>query len=326
MEKRNHDFGTQVSFDKKRILITGANSYIGESFRAYAESRYGDSFVIDTVDMVDGSWRKADFSTYDSVFHVAGLAHADVSKVSEDTKKKYYEVNTDLAIEAARKSKSEGVKQFIFMSSIIIYGESSKYGKKKVITRYTKPNPANFYGDSKWQADKGVRKLADENFNVLVIRPPMIYGNGSKGNYPILSKMAKMLPVFPNVDNERSMLYIDNLCEFLCQVMLTGKGGIFFPQNEMYTRTSDMVSEIAKVTNHHIFKLNILNLAVLIGSKIPGAVSNLINKAFGNMVYDQELSTYPGIDYRVVSFKESIKKTEEKKFIDHKNQKKKQGC
>ena len=154
----------------RRILITGANSYIGESFEAYAKKYYGSHFVIDTVDMIDGSWREKDFGAYDVVFHVAGLAHADVGNVDEDTKRKYYAVNTDLAIETARKARDERVKQFIFMSSMIIYGESAPFGRKRVIDEHTMPAPANFYGDSKWQADKGVRQLACEAFHVAVLR------------------------------------------------------------------------------------------------------------------------------------------------------------
>ena len=199
----------------KKVLITGANSYIGVSFENYAKEHYNTELDIDTVDMIDGSWRQKDFAPYDIVYHVAGIAHADVGNVSDEVKAKYYAINTDLAIETARKAKESGVGQFVFMSSAIIYGDSAPYGKTKRITKETEPEPANFYGDSKWQADKGVRELADEQFKVTVLRPPMIYGKGSKGNYPTLAKMAKKLPIFPDIQNERSMLYIENLCEFL---------------------------------------------------------------------------------------------------------------
>ena len=306
-------FGEPVVVDfsaKKKVLITGANSYIGESFESYAKEHYGENFEIDTVDMIDGSWREKDFSGYDAVFHVAGLAHADVGNVSDETKKKYYAVNTDLAIETAKKAKRDGVKQFVFMSSMIIYGESAPFGKEKMVTADTKPEPANFYGDSKWQADKGVRALADEDFNVLVLRPPMIYGKGSKGNYPTLAKMAKKLPIFPDVDNQRSMLYIENLCEFLCQVMLVGKGGIFFPQNAEYTKTSDMVKMIAEVSGNKIWVSKLFKVPVMIGARVPGKIGGLVNKAFGNSCYDYELSEYEGISYIVDSLKDSVNKTE----------------
>jgi UDP-glucose 4-epimerase len=293
----------------KKVLITGANSYIGVSFENYAKEHYSEELSVETVDMIDGSWREKDFSPYDIVYHVAGLAHADVGKVDEETKKKYYAINTDLAIETAAKAKLEGVKQFVFMSSAIIYGDSAPYGKTKRITADTEPNPANFYGDSKWQADKGVRALSDENYTVTVLRPPMIYGKGSKGNYPTLAKMAKKLPVFPNVVNERSMLYTENLCEFLCQVMIRGEGGVFWPQNAEYTRTSDMVKTIAEVSEHRIHVSKMWNWVVGLSSHIPGKVSSLTNKAFGNMSYEQSMSAYD-FEYQIVDLNTSIKRTE----------------
>lgn len=289
----------------KRVLITGANSYIGTSFEKYACEHYSKEFSIDTVDMVDGTWREKDFSSYDIVYHVAGIAHADVGNVTEEVKKKYYAINTDLAIETAKKVKKDGVKQFVFMSSAIIYGDSAPVGKRKRITKKTKPHPSNFYGDSKWRADKGVRKLADENFIVTVLRPPMIYGRGSKGNYPLLSKMAKKLPIFPDIKNERSMLYIENLCEFLCQIMIRGKGGIFWPQNAEYSKTSDLVRMIAEANNHKILISRVWNIGVKLATLIPGKPRGLANKAFGNMSYDQKMSKYD-FEYQGVGLCESI--------------------
>lgn len=293
----------------KRVLITGANSYIGTNFEKYVSDNYASELDIDTIDMIDGSWKKKNFSSYDIVYHVAGIAHADVGNVSEETKAKYYSVNTNLAIETCKKAKLEGVKQFVFMSSAIIYGESAPYGKEKRITKDTEPNPANFYGDSKWQADKGVREQADDKYIVTIVRPPMIYGKASKGNYPTLAKMAKKLPIFPDVQNERSMLYIENLCEFLVQVILRGEGGIFWPQNAEYTQTSNMVKMIAKVSNHRIMVSKIWNWGVSIAKSIPGKPRGLANKAFGNLSYDQEMSKYD-FDYQIVSLEESIRRTE----------------
>ncbi len=293
----------------KKVLITGANSYIGVSFDNYVKEHYCSELDIYTVDMIDGSWREKDFSLYDVVYHVAGIAHADVGNVSDEVKAKYYAINTDLAIETAKKAKEQGVKQFVFMSSAIVYGDSAPYGKTKRITKDTEPEPANFYGDSKWQADKGVRELADENYTVTVLRPPMIYGKGSKGNYPTLAKMAKKLIVFPNVQNERSMLYIENLCEFLCQVMIRGEGGVFWPQNAEYSRTSEIVKMIADVSGHKISVSKAWNWVVALASKIPGKVRGLANKAFGNMSYDQSMSKYD-FDYIVADLKTSIERTE----------------
>lgn len=309
-------FGETVQIDQdvqKRVLITGAGSYIGETFRAYAAEHYPDNFTIDAVDMIDPAWREMAFSSYDIVYHVAGIAHADVGNVTDEIKEKYYAVNTDLALEVAEKAKAEGVKEFIFMSSMIVYGESAPYGVKKVIDEHTVPSPANFYGDSKLQADVGVRELADENFKVIVLRPPMIYGKGSKGNYPTLAKLAKKLPVFPDVDNERSMLYIENLCEFLCQVMLVDvkqNATVLIPQNAEWTKTSEMVKEIAAVGGKKIKSVKVLNPAVAIASKVPGKIGGLVNKAFGNSCYAHSISVCPGIEYQKAGLGESVYRTE----------------
>ena len=303
--KKKFEINTSAE-NRKRVLITGANSYIGESFEVYARENYGKNFTIDTVDMIDGTWREKDFREYDCVFHVAGIAHADVGNVDEETKARYYAVNTDLAVETARKAKAEGVRQFVFMSSMIIYGEAAPLGKRKVIDEHTLPAPANFYGDSKWQADKRIRKLQGDGFNVAVLRPPMVYGREAKGNYRILVKLAKIVPVFPDIKNERSMIHIDNLCEFLCLLMLSGKRGVYFPQNKEYLNTSSMMKEIGYTCDRNVYTTKILNHVIRFASYIPGKMGRVINKAFGNNIYDQKLSIYEGLNYRNLDFRESI--------------------
>ena len=300
----------------KKVLITGANSYIGTSFEDYVRKNYRLELEVATIGTIDGNWRQANFGLYDIVYHVAGIAHTDVGNVTEKMKAKYYAINTDLAIEMCRKAKADGVKQFVFMSSAVIYGNSSPYGKRKRITADTKPRPANIYGDSKWQADMGVREFADKDYVVTVLRPPMIYGKGSKGNYSILAKIAKKLPIFPDIINERSMLYIENLCEFLCQVMIKGEGGIFWPQNAEYSRTSRMVKMISEISGHKIFVSRVFNWIVRVTSHVPGRISVLTDKAFGNMIYDQKLSKYEGIKYQKYSLKESIEIIEGKNLLD----------
>ena len=199
----------------KKILITGAGSYIGTSFEKYLKENYPDDYLVDTVDMLDPSWREKSFAGYDAVYHVAGIAHSDSGKISPEKEKLYRSVNTDLTVETAKKAKADGAGQFIFMSSAIVYGESGRIGKPKVITPDTPTAPANCYGDSKVQAENGILPLSDEGFRVCILRPPMIYGKGSKGNFPQLERFAKKLHFFPYVKNRRSMLYIGNLVEFV---------------------------------------------------------------------------------------------------------------
>ena len=289
----------------KKILITGANSYIGTSFEKYIKDIYSEDYTVDTVDMIDGSWREKSFKGYDVVYHVAGIAHSDSGKISPEKEKLYRSVNTDLTIETAKKAKAEGVKQFIFMSSAIVYGESSKIGKKKLITKDTPVSPANCYGDSKLQAELGIQPLQDDNFKVCIIRPPMIYGKGSRGNFPTLEKYAKKLKFFPYVKNERSMLYIGNLVEFVRLMIENNEQGIFWPQNAEYSNTSELVKMIGAASGKKVHLVKGFTWLL----KFFGLFVGKIGKAFGNLSYEQSLSEYK-IDYRKYSLKESVKETE----------------
>lgn len=283
----------------KKILITGKYSYIGTSLENWL-MREPDQYKVDTVDMKDGSWKEKNFSIYDVVFHVAGIAHVSSDPKMEDL---YYKVNRDLTIETAEKAKAEGVKQFIFMSSIIVYGDSSS--SKRVIDRNTVPTPSNFYGNSKLQAEEGIKHLESDEFKIVVIRPPMIYGKGSKGNYPRLANMAKKIPVFPDIDNERSMLHIDNLCEFIKVMIDHEETGFYFPQNKEYVKTSELVRTIAEVHGKKIMMTRVFNpvLRLMFGIGI-------VNKVFGNLVYEKSMSDYDKANYRIRTFKESIELTE----------------
>lgn len=288
----------------KRVLITGANSYIGTSLETYLKDFPG-AYQVDTLDMVGDRWRTADFSGYDAVFHVAGIAHADNGKASQKTIDLYYRVNTDLAVETARKAKRAGVKQFIFMSSANVYGDSAPIGKSKHITKKTAPSPAGYYGDSKLQAEKGILPMQDKNFNVVVLRPPMIYGEGCKGNYPTLSKMARKLPFFPKVRNKRSMLYIWHLTEFVRLMIENQEKGIFHPQNSTYSNTAQLVELIAGA---HGKKTRLVRgfTGIL---RALAHVTSKINKAFGSLTYDMTLSEYSQ-EYRKYTLEETITRTE----------------
>lgn len=288
----------------KKILITGANSYIGMSFENYMK-QWKEEYIIDTVDMIDGSWREKDLSGYDVVFHVAGIAHSDNGKISEEKAKLYYKVNSELPEEVAIKAKADSVKQFIYMSSMIVYGESAPIGKSKIITKDTMPAPANAYGDSKLQAEYKLNPLGSEKFKIIILRPPMIYGKGSKGNYPVLSKYAKKLPIFPDIENQRSMLYIENLCEFIRLMIINEESGTYMPQNAEYTKTSEMVKVIGEVSGKKIIMVKCLNPIL----RLCAPLVSIINKVFGNLSYDMKLSEYKEV-YHSISFEETIQRTE----------------
>jgi len=279
-----------------RILITGAGSYVGESVRNYILSTSSD-FEIDVVDTFDNRWKKANFSRYDVVYHVAGIAHVNADPKMESL---YYMVNRDLAIEVAQYAKSAGVNQFIFMSSQIVFHESRNL-KSEVLTKETKENPNGFYGDSKLQAEKGIKALADDNFKVCILRPCMIYGPNAKGNFPRLVRLAQHVPVFPDWHNKRSMLYVDNLAEFVKQAILRGMEGTFYPQNREQADTVEIVRFFAQTSGHKVWITKLLNPFVWLGSFF----FQPINKMFSTYYYDPSMSIMD-FDYQLVSFEESL--------------------
>lgn len=285
----------------KRVLITGKGSYIGTHFRDEL-LKYPNEYQVSELDMVDGSWKEHDFSQYDVVYHVAGLAHSTPDESQRDL---YYRVNTDLTYDVALKAKESGVKQFIFMSSIIVYG-SGKIGEDRVITKDTPLTPDNFYGDSKKQAEIKIKPLENENFKIVVVRPPMIYGPNSKGNYPLLAKFAKKTPIFPTLSNKRSMLFLGNLIEFIKLMIDNEESGIFLPQNSEYVSSSNLIKEIASLHNHKILFVGLFNPFIKLFNK-----QVYINKVFGNLTIDKSLSEYKE-NYNKYSFKESVRITEGK--------------
>ena len=298
----------------KRILITGAASYIGTSVERYlleCNVKQGkEQYHVDRMSLRDGTWEKADFSQYDIVYHVAGIAHVDTGKVTEEEKQKYFDVNRDLTIRVAKKAKDQGVRQFIFMSSIIVYGAIAYVGHQKYIREDTAVCPENFYGDSKRQAEIRLQELADASFHVAILRPPMIYGRGAKGNYALLTRFAGSIPVFPDYKEERSALYVENLAEFVRLLAESGRGGIFFPQNKEYAATSQMVSLMREAAGKMTILSKMLNPLVKLGALMPGKIGIMVNKAFGSVLIDRALSDKDFSGYQLYSLRESILKSQ----------------
>ena len=288
----------------KKVLITGAGSYVGESVRRYILAKMPGEFQIDAVDTMGDNWKKADYSLYEVVFHVAGIAHVNADPKMEAL---YYKVNRDLTIEVARHAQEAGVKQFVFMSSQIVFHESQSL-KTEVLTAETKPNPNGFYGDSKLQAEEGLKALRAEGgeMKICILRPCMIYGPNAKGNFPRLAKLACKTPIFPAWHNKRSMLYIDNLAEFVLQAMERELEGTFYPQNRELADTVEIIRFFAKESGHKVWITKLFNPFVWLGS----FVLQPINKMFATYYYDPEMSRME-FDYQLVSLEESLRRVSE---------------
>lgn len=302
----------------KRVLITGQNSYIGNETELYLRNRYPGQYDITKISLRTEEWEKFSFAGFDAVVHVAGIAHVDIRHATDEVKANYYRVNTDLTEAVSKKAKAEGAGCFIYLSSMIVYGDCVPAGKRKMITAGTRPNPSNFYGDSKLKAEQKLRAMADDNYKVILLRPPFVYGKGSKGNYVSLAKLAEKLPVFPKVDNERSMIYIGNLCEVIrrCiewETYVKKKGQnciVCCPQNDRTASTSELVREIAKNHGKNIRLLGGLEWLIALCSRLPGRYGKLFEKAFGSMAYAPEFSVSMIDGYQKYTWKESIRRTE----------------
>ncbi len=249
--------------------------------------------------MRNDAWEKFSFTGYDTVFHVAGIAHADL-KNADDL---YFKVNRDLAVRTAVKAKSDGVSQFIFMSTMKVY-PSPTLKKAVEITSQTQPAPDSAYGLSKLQAEKSILALEDGSFRAVVLRPPMIYGPGCKGNYLKLSEYGQKLTVFPEIENRRSMLFIDNLCEFVRIMIENAEQGIFFPQDGEYVCTSRMVADIAA---SHGRRIRMMKAAPLV--RLASLFLKKLDNAFSSYTYEQSMSEYRE-NYRLFDLSQAVVKTE----------------
>lgn len=227
-----------------KILIVGANSYIGNAFEKHTMNKCSshkemltkDEILIEKVHASNGDWKNINYELYDVVIIVAAIVHQKEKSGMEEL---YRQVNYNMPIEIATKAKKAGVKQLIYMSTAAVYGSVVTH-----ITKDTEPNPDTLYGKSKLEAEYKLREMETEEFRVAIIRPPMVYGEGCKGNYTRLVKLATYNPIYPRIHNKRSMIHIENLCNYMEEIIQNSSSGLFLPQDESYVDTIIMIKSI----------------------------------------------------------------------------------
>ena len=256
---------------KKNVLIFGSGSYIGEAVAKWLLKKE-NKYTVTVMPSIGVPVEITDFSSYQVIYYVAGIAH---QKETKENVHLYYEVNRNLACSVAKKAKKDGVGQFILMSTLSVYGMS-----EGVIQKNMEEHPTTHYGKSKLQADRHIQKLADEQFHVAIIRPPMVYGAGCKGNYQRLRNLALNTPIFPAVKNRRSMIFIDNLCDYIEWVIREDITGIRIPQNQNYVCTSEMVRLIARQHGKKILFVKVPQFL------IQAAPILMMKKVFGSLICD----------------------------------------
>lgn len=278
----------------KKILISGAGSYIGISLEQFL-AQWPDAYQVDTLDVIGDGWKSADITGYDAVFHVAGIAH---QKETAENSHLYFEVNRDLAVAMAQKAKAADIPHFIFMSTMSVYGMESG-----VITPATTPQPRNSYGQSKWEAEEAMRSLVCDTFRVAVLRPPMVYGKNCRGNFQTMKKLVEKSPVFPAVNNRRSMISITNLCSFVRLAVDEQLSGVFFPQNSVPVNTTEMARIMARSLGRRVWFSRLAG----VGVQLLSAVYPTARKAFSSLTY--EGCEQHGFCYCVEDFDTSVRRS-----------------
>lgn len=285
-----------------KICIVGKDSYIGNHIDEWLTTHGHDVFQLDVL---NNDWESFDYSNFDVVIHVAGIVHRPNCNDAE----LYKRVNTYMPIRIAqsfKKGSSGRRTSFCYLSTMAVFGVSKRLSKN-VVYEDTPTKPLGLYGMSKKAAEDGLLKLQDFHFNVVIIRPPNVYGKGCKGGYiPGFIKVVKNLPVIPKAytDVRQSMLYIDNLCELIRLLLENNKYGIFMPQDEKSVSAIEIIKAISIGLGKEIKVSKLLGLGARIASFLP-----IIKKAYGGIEYDERLSSIPGLDYRVVRFAEAMKRT-----------------
>lgn len=273
-----------------KIAIVGKTSYIATQLCRYLSQKKDVEKVVQiSARQFDPSELRAD--CFDSVVFASGI----VKLKQGETPQLFYQVNRDFAVQVAQSAKNANVKQFVYLSSMAVYG--AKFGRVHVDAPHKSQKD---YGRSKAQAEVELRKLETEDFRIALVRPPMVYGKGAKGNYFRILSASEKLPIFPRFQNKISMIYIENLCEFLYQTIARGMSGALCPQNNDYVCVSDMVQKYNASIGKPKHMVSVFNLGIRLMRHF-----GIFRKVFGDLYYDLQDSNY-GFDYQVCGYEESI--------------------
>ena len=283
-----------------KILITGKNSYVGKNIKAWLEKN--ENYKVDELDLKNEEWIDFNFQEYQCIIHVAAIVHQAKKNTSWET---YKTVNTLIPYQVALKAKQEGVRQFVFLSTMGIYGQEKKLPRGNIIDSNTPISPNSYYGRSKYEAELLINRLNDYTFKICIIRPPSIYGKDCPGNYFMsFIKIAKYLPVFPKVytESKQSFLYIDNLSELIRLAINQNSSGIFMPQDGLPVSAVELIETISNSLNKKMWMSKTLGLLMRVFSKM-----SLVNKVYGGISYSNNLSDISIGNYKIIPFCEAVR-------------------
>jgi len=276
------------------ILITGQNGYIARCLHAHLLAGRHDARL---VDVRSDAWRHMDFSNYDSIVHLAGIVH-NSSAAPADFKR----VNVELTAALAQKSYDENVPQFIFVSTMAVYGKDYAFTPMNEITAQTPLMPKTFYGKSKLSAEAEVTKIYGDR--ACIVRPPTVYGENCTGNYRKLRSLILRVKVMPRYENRRGMIYIHNLCELFRLLIENTGAGIFYPQDADFLPTYKLARLIGENRGVEVLSLRMPFL------KTAAKILPDLKKAFGSLSYAPEMSVCPFGEYRVFDINAAVEQME----------------
>jgi len=230
-----------------KLLLTGSSGFIG----SYFQSHYADRYDIKTFSFLKDELDSLDLTQIDVVVHLSALVH----QMGGAAKEEYTRVNVDNTLALAQKAKQSGVKQFVFMSSVKVYGEETD----TPYAESTKCEPMDDYGVSKLEAENKLREIEEGGFTVSILRTPVVYGKGVKANIQNLVKLVDKVPVLPfgGISNRRSMVYIGNLCDMIDRLCESKTSGTFLAGDDQPVSTTELIEIIEKVRNRKVALLNI---------------------------------------------------------------------
>lgn len=247
---------------KKIVLVTGATGFVGQRLLLRLRTDHRclpvaairntsgllDGFESVAVGDIDGhtDWQQA-LKNIDIVVHTAARVHV-MNDASSDQLASFRRVNVQGTLNLAQQAATQGVKRFVFLSSVKVNGESTAFGLP--FTESTVPAPEDAYGVSKFEAEQGLREIANlTDMEVVIIRPPLIYGPGAKANFAALVRAVKKGIPLPlgAISNVRSFVGLDNLVDFVVTCISHPKAAneTFMISDGTNLSTSELIRKIA---------------------------------------------------------------------------------
>lgn len=271
---------------KDKILLTGATGFIGKRFVEMNHERFDIRTVsFQNVDCACG----IDFYEITAVVHLAGIAH-QMTKIDDQI---YFDINHKKTLELAREAKALGVQHFVFASTVKVYGEETADAP---LDEHSPTLPNDAYGKSKLAAEQDLLKLADEKFTVSIVRLPLVYGPRVKGNVlRLLQLFSKNYPMLPlgGIENQRSMVFVDNLVELFNQILKRKMGGVFIAGDREPISTSRLNELIIKYLTS---RTRLVAMPKILISFLNFLKPALVRRLFGSFVIDNR-STNERLDF-----------------------------